>query len=184
MATLKNFNTALYIMRLNTASRPQYDGLLKIGVSNNVERRAKEVGSVKIEFQDNYRAPRALVMATEMLAHAYAYRKVGRPKNYRQALPVRSGSSEFFNTDKIRQARGFVGSAKRMVNTLADREGYDPEIFDADESTILQSNLNDLIKTIIAYVKSLFNKIKKRLPQSFKTEITRIYQTLEQEKAA
>ena len=68
---------------------------------------------------DDYRAPRAVVMATEMLAQAYAYLKVGRPTNYRQALPVRSGSSEFFNTDNIRQARGFVIAAKRYANNLS-----------------------------------------------------------------
>ena len=181
MATLKNFNTALYIMRLDADCK--YDGLLKIGISNNVERRAKEVGSVKIEYQDAYRAPRALVMATEMLAQAYAYRKVGRPKNFRQALPVRSGSSEFFNTDNIRQARGFVGSAKRRVNVFADEEGY-LDIYDDDEKHILEEALIDLINRITNYVKDLFRAMKKRLPQSFRFEVARIYQTLEQEKAA
>ena len=181
MATLKNFNTALYVMRLNADCK--YKGLLKIGISNNVERRAKEVGSVKIEYQDAYRAPRALVMATEMLAQAYAYRKVGRPKNFRQALPVRSGSSEFFNTDNIRQARGFVGSAKRRVNVFADEEGY-LDIYDDDEKHILEEALIDLINRITNYVKDLFRAMKKRLPQSFRLEVARIYQTLEQEKAA
>jgi len=182
MATLKNFNTALYIMRLNAGCK--YDGLLKIGISNDVQRRAKEVGSVKVEYQDAYRAPRALVMTTEMLAQAYAYRKVGRPNNFRQSLPVRSGSSEFFNTDNIRQARGFVGSAKRLVNTFADNKGYQPEIFDADESEQLQENLKNLIEALINYVKDIFRTMKKRLPQSFRLEVARIYQTLEQEKAA
>ena len=182
MATLKNFNTALYVMRLNADCK--YKGLLKIGISNNVERRAKEVGSVSVEYQDDYRAPRALVMATEMLAQAYAYRKVGRPKNFRQALPVRSGSSEFFNTDNIRQARGFVGSAKRRVNVFADNLGYQPEVFDADEYEQLRENLKDLIEALVNYVKDIFRTMKKRLPQSFRLEVTRIYQTLEQEKAA
>ena len=181
MATLKNFNTALYVMRLNADCK--YKGLLKIGISNNVERRAKEVGSVSVEYQDDYRAPRALVMATEMLAQAYAYRKVGRPKNFRQALPVRSGSSEFFNTDNIRQARGFVGSAKRRVNVFADEEGYQ-DIYDDDEKHILEEALIDLINRITNYVKDLFRAMKKRLPQSFRLEVARIYQTLEQEKAA
>jgi len=181
MATLKNFNTALYVMRLNADCK--YKGLLKIGISNNVERRAKEVGSVSVEYQDDYRAPRALVMATEMLAQAYAYRKVGRPKNFRQALPVRSGSSEFFNTDNIRQARGFVGSAKRRVNVFADEEGYQ-DIYDDDEKHILEQALIDLINRITNYVKDLFRAMKKRLPQSFRLEVARIYQTLEQEKAA
>jgi predicted GIY-YIG superfamily endonuclease len=181
MATLKNFNTALYVMRLDADCK--YDGLLKIGISNNVERRAKEVGSVKIEYQDDYRAPRALVMATEMLAQTYAYRKVGRPKNFRQALPVRSGSSEFFNTDNIRQARGFVGSAKRRVNVFADEEGYQ-DIYDDDEKHVLEEALIDLINRITNYVKDLFRAMKKRLPQSFRLEIARIYQTLQQEKAA
>jgi len=182
MATLKNFNTALYVMRLDADCK--YKGLLKIGISNNVERRAKEVGSVKVEWNDNYRAPRAVVMATEMLAQAYAYRKVGRPKNFRQALPVRSGSSEFFNTENLHQARGFISAAKRRINVIADNEGYQPEIFDADETEILKANLHNMVKAIINYVKGIFKSMKKRLPQSFNMEVTRIYQTLEQEKAA
>ena len=148
MATLKNFNTALYVMRLDADCK--YKGLLKIGISNNVERRAKEVGSVSVEWNDKYRAPRAIVMATEMLAQAYAYRKVGRPKNYRQALPVRSGSSEFFNTDNLNQARGFICAAKRRVNVIADNEGYQPEIFDGDETEILKNTEN--------FQENIFNK--------------------------
>ena len=159
MAALKNFNTALYVMRLKDDSK--YDGLLKIGISNNVERRAKEIGSVLVEWYDDYRAPRAIVMAQEMLAQTYAYLKVGRPKNFRQTLPVRSGSSEFFNTTNYRQAIGFVVAARTMVNRLQ---------FDID--------------AIVAYVKQKFRAAGKRLPQSFRLEITRIYQTLQQEKEA
>ena len=33
----------------------------------------REVGYVSVEWNDDYRAPRAVVMATEMLAQAYAY---------------------------------------------------------------------------------------------------------------
>ena len=98
--------------------------MLKIGISNNVQRRAKEIGSVLVEWNDNYRAPRTVVMATEMLAQAYAYRKVGRPKNYRQALPVRSGSSEFFNTENLRQAQGFVYAAQGRINKIATSTGF------------------------------------------------------------
>ena len=164
MATLKNFNTALYIMRLDADCK--YDGLLKIGISNNVERRAKEVGSVSVEWNDTYRAPRAVVMATEMLAQCYAYLKVGRPKNFRKALPVRSGSSEFFKTDNISQARGFVFAAKKFVARFSDLD------------------ISEQVKQIVLWVKYKFSKAKKRLPQSFNLEVTRIYQTLEQEKAA
>ena len=164
MATLKNFNTALYIMRLDAESK--YNGLLKIGISNNVARRVKEIGNVKYEWMDEYRAPRAVVMATEMLAQAYAYLKVGRPKNFRQVLPVRSGSSEFFNTDNIRQARGFVIAAKRYAKTL------------------LHLNLMEQVAELIRWTKAKFQNARKRLPQSFRLEVARIYQTLEQEKAA
>ena len=164
MATLKNFNTALYVMRLDADCK--YDGLLKIGISNNVERRAKEVGSVKIEYHDDYRAPRAVVMATEMLAQCYAYLKVGRPKNFRQALPVRSGSSEFFNTDNLSQARGFVSAAKKLIARFSELD------------------IEEQVKQIVLWVKYKFSKAKKRLPQSFRLEVARIYQTLEQEKAA
>jgi hypothetical protein len=157
MAQLKNFATALYIMRLNANSK--YDGILKIGISNNVERRKKEIGGVEIEYQDAYRIPRAKIMATEMLAQAFAYRKVGRPTNFRQALPVRSGSSEFFNTTNIRQARGFVVAARRIAE---DKEAAE----------------------IIDYVKLVFRDMKKRLPKSFRIEVARINQTLELEKAA
>jgi hypothetical protein len=166
MATLKNFNTALYVMRLDADCK--YKGLLKIGISNNVARRLKEIGNVKYEWMDNYRAPRAVVMATEMLAQCYAYLKVGRPKNFRQALPVRSGSSEFFNTDNIRQARGFVIAAKRYAKTLVDL-GYDTE---------------KQVESLIRWTKAKFQNERKRLPQSFRLEVARIYPTLEQEKAA
>lgn len=183
MAKLTNFNTALYIMRLKAGSK--YDGLLKIGISNNIERRAKEIGNVAIEYQGDYSAPRAIVMATEMLAQAFAYRKVGRPNNYRQALPVRSGSSEFFNTDNIRQARGFISAAKTRINYLADDNGYDPLIFDeVKEREQLLSNLKDLIAAVIKYVKGIFKAMKKRLPKSFNMEIVRINQTLAQETGA
>jgi hypothetical protein len=123
-------------------------------------------------------------MATEMLAQAYAYRKVGRPNNYRQVLPVRSGSSEFFNTDNVRQARGFVSAAKRMVNELADTYGYSPEVFDADETEIVKSNLQDTVRAIINYVKGIFRAMNKRLPESFRMEAIRINQVLAQEKGA
>ena len=166
MAQLKNFNTALYVMRLKSDCK--YKGLLKIGISNNVERRAREVGYVSVEWNDDYRAPRAVVMATEMLAQAYAYLKVGRPTNYRQALPVRSGSSEFFNTDNIRQARGFVIAAKRFANTLVDL-GYDIE---------------KQVAELIRWAKAKFQHAGKRLPQSFRLEVTRIYQVLEAENKA
>lgn len=165
MAKLTNFNTALYIMRLKAGSK--YDGLLKIGISNNIERRAKEIGNVAIEYQGDYSAPRAIVMATEMLAQAYAYRKVGRPNNYRQALPVRSGSSEFFNTDNVRQARGFISAARTQVNRMLKE-------YDIKQSVI----------DIIAYVKGIFKAMKKRLPKSFNMEIVRINQTLAQETGA
>jgi len=72
MAQLKNFNTALYVMQLDAESK--YNGLLKIGISNNVERRAKEVGSVKVLYHDAYRAPRSVVMVTEMLAQAMLFK--------------------------------------------------------------------------------------------------------------
>jgi hypothetical protein len=39
----------------------KYKGLLKIGISNNVERRAKEVGSVSVEWNDDYRMHHALL---------------------------------------------------------------------------------------------------------------------------
>jgi len=179
MAQLKNFNTALYVMRLDAGCK--YDGLLKIGISNNVERRAKEVGSVKVEWNDNYRAPRAVVMATEMLAQAYAYRKVGRPKNYRQALPVRSGSSEFFNTDNLNQARGFIYAARGRTNKIATSTGF----YNSKLDDLLDfSKLTETVIEIINYVKGIFKAMKKRLPKSFNMEVTRIYQTLEQEKAA
>jgi hypothetical protein len=164
MATLKNFNTALYVLRLDAGCK--YDGLLKIGISNNVARRVKEIGNVKYEWMDEYRAPRAVVMATEMLAQAYAYLKVGRPKNFRQVLPVRSGSSEFFNTDNVRQARGFIIAAKRYAKTLLDL------------------NLVEQVAELIRWTKAKFKHAGKQLPQSFRLEVARIYQTLEQEKAA
>jgi len=164
MAQLKNFNTALYIMRLE--SEGKYRGLLKIGISNNVERRAREVGYVSVEWNDDYRAPRAVVMATEMLAQAYAYLKVGRPTNYRQALPVRSGSSEFFNTDNIRQARGFVIAAKRYANNLSHYP------------------MEKIVEELIRWTKAKFQNAGKRLPQSFRLEVTRIYQALEAENKA
>lgn len=166
MAQLKNFNTALYVMRLDADCK--YKGLLKIGISNNVQRRAKEVGAVSVEWNDAYRAPRAVVMATEMLAQAYAYLKVGRPKNFRQALPVRSGSSEFFNTDNIRQARGFVIAAKRFAKDLAD----------------YGNSTKQQVEELIRWTKAKFRHAGKQLPQSFRLEVARIYQTLEQEKAA
>lgn len=182
---IKNFPTALYIMRLMAGSK--YDGLLKIGISNNVERRAKEIGNVGVEYQDDYKAPRAVVMATEMLAQAYAYRKVGRPTNFRQVLPVKSGSSEFYNTDNIRQARGFIGAAKRQVNRICEAEGYEPfryDMDDKDQRIALGLALEDMVEAIVAYVKDLFKKMKKAMPQSFKTEISRIYSTVTQEVAA
>ena len=166
MAQLKNFNTALYVMRLKSDCK--YKGLLKIGISNNVERRAREVGYVSVEWNDNYRAPRAVVMATEMLAQTYAYLKVGRPKNFRQALPVRSGSSEFFNTDNIRQARGFVIAAKRYAQTLVD----------------LGLTVEKQVAGLIRWTKAKFQNAGKRLPQSFRLEVARIYQALEAESKA
>jgi len=165
MAKLTNFNTALYIMRLKAGSK--YDGLLKIGISNNIERRAKEIGNVAIEYQGDYSAPRAIVMATEMLAQAYAYRKVGRPNNYRQALPVRSGSSEFFNTDNKRQALGFISAARTQVNLM-----------------LKEYDIKQSVMDIIAYVKDIFKAMNKRLPKSFAMEVTRIKQTLAQEAGA
>lgn len=179
---LYNFNTALYIARLQAGSK--YDGLLKIGISNDIERRAKEIGNVVMEYKGEYKAPRALVMATEMLAHAFAYRKVGRPNNYRQALPVRSGSSEFFKTENIRQARGFISAAKTRINYLADEHGYNPFLFDDDEKEQLTANLKDLIAAVIQYVKKIFKAMKKRLPKSFTMEVVRIKQTLAQEAGA
>jgi hypothetical protein len=158
MAQLKNFNTALYVMQLDAESK--YNGLLKIGISNNVERRAKEVGSVKVLYHDAYRAPRSVVMVTEMLAQAYAYLKVGRPANYRKALPVRSGSSEFFNTTNYRQALGFITAARTQVKRLADN-----------------------VDEIIAYVRQKFRDAGKRLPKSFNFEVIRIRETQEQEMA-
>ena len=166
MAQLKNFNTARYIMRIK--SEGKYKGLLKIGISKNVVRRAREVGYVSVEWNDKYRAPRAVVMATEMLAQAYAYLKVGRPTNFRQALPVRSGSSEFFNTDNIRQARGFVIAAKRYANTLVD----------------LGCDIEKQVAELIRWTKAKFQNAGKRLPQSVRLEVTRIYQALEAESKA
>lgn len=161
---LYNFNTALYIARLQAGSK--YDGLLKIGISNDIERRAKEIGNVIMEYKDEYKTPRALIMATEMLAHAYAFRKVGRPNNYRQALPVRSGSSEFFNTENIRQARGFITAAKTQARRLS------------------KDDLQKTVYAIIDYVKGIFKAMKKRLPKSFTMEVVRIKQTLAQEAGA
>jgi hypothetical protein len=163
---IKNFSTALYIMRLNKEDS-KYDGLLKIGISNNIDRRKKEIGSVELEYAEDYRTPRALVMATEMLAQAYAYFKVGRPQNYRQVLPVQSGSSEFFNTTNIRQARGFVIAARTRVNY----DVFDPEAFFTE------------VQRVIQYVKDIFKRHGKRLPKSFRMEVVRINQILSQEKA-
>ena len=87
-------------------------------------------------------------------------------KNFRQVLPVRSGSSEFFNTDSLRQARGFVSAAKKFVARFSDLD------------------IAEQIKQIVLWVKYKFSKAKKRLPESFRLEVVRIYQTLEQEKAA
>ena len=105
-------------------------------------------------------------MATEMLAQAYAYLKVGRPTNYGQALPVRSGSSEFFNTDNIRQARGFVIAAKRYANGLSHYP------------------IEEQVVELIRWAKAKFQHAGKRLPQSFRLEVTRIYQALEAENKA
>jgi len=162
---IKNFNTAVYIMRLNKDDS-KYDGLLKIGISNNISRRIKEIGNVSCEWNDNYRAPRAVVMGIEMLAQAYAYLKIGRPNNYRQVLPVRSGSSEFFNTNNIRQARGFVIAAQRYANNLSHYP------------------MEKIVEELIRWVKAKFSNAGKRLPQSFRMEIVRINQVLAQEKGA
>jgi len=95
-----------------------------------------------------------------LLAQVYAYVKVGRPDNY-HSLPVKSGSSEFFNTENEKQALGFIYAAIKQAKRLE----------------------ND-IKAIIEYALNYLRQKIGKIPSSYSMAVKRLTETIDNEYGA
>jgi len=151
---IKNFHTLIYIARLNNSA---FKRLLKIGVTNNWEVRENNIKNVTMEYLSPYYSSRSYAMAIELLAQVYAYVKVGRPDNY-HSLPVKSGSSEFFNTENEKQALGFIYAAIKQAKRLE----------------------ND-IKAIIEYALNYLRQKIGKIPSSYSMAVKRLTETIDNE---
>ena len=87
------------------------DGVSKIGVSNNPERRARKVGAVVVKARYEV-ADRYIANLIESMAHALAIKKYGRAWNRRG-----DGYTEFFKCT-WRQAMGFILRAYQLFQKL------------------------------------------------------------------
>ena len=107
----------VYVMEDHTAPN-----VTKIGVSNNPERREREVWMVTTRARYKV-ADRYIANLIESMAQAFAIRKCGRAYPYhgqRQVSSYAQGYTEFFKCT-VKQAMGFILRAYQLFQKL----GYD-----------------------------------------------------------
>jgi hypothetical protein len=154
---ITNFHTLIYIARLNNSAFKRF---LKIGISNDPTRRQREIKNVTMEYLSPYYSSRSYAMAIELLAQVYAYVKVGRPDNYLN-LPVKSGSSEFFNTENEKQALGFIYAAIKQGKRL-------------------ENDINAIIEYALGYLRQKIGEV----PKTYDLAVKRLTETIDEEYGA